>query len=69
MDSPYSCFDKRQNDFSKLKNEYEKCMASGKESDKARAEEIMTELFRATKHGGYNAWVVKDFRIIPHEYR
>ena len=31
-------------DFSKLKNEYEKCMASGKESDKARAEEIMTEL-------------------------
>lgn len=27
-----------------------------------RVEMIMKELFRATKPGGYNAWVVKDFR-------
>lgn len=27
-----------------------------------KVEEIMRELFRATKPGGYNAWVVKDFR-------
>ena len=27
-----------------------------------RVEKIMKELFRVTKSGGYNAWVVKDFR-------
>lgn len=27
-----------------------------------KVEEIMRELFRITKPGGYNAWVVKDFR-------
>ena len=27
-----------------------------------KVEEIMIELFRVTKRGGYNAWVVKDFR-------
>lgn len=27
-----------------------------------KVEEIMCELFRVTKKGGYNAWVVKDFR-------
>ena len=27
-----------------------------------RVEDIMKELYRVTKHGGYNAWVVKDFR-------
>lgn len=28
----------------------------------SKVEEIMVELFRVTKPGGYNAWVVKDFR-------
>lgn len=27
-----------------------------------RVEQIMVELYRVTKKGGYNAWVVKDFR-------
>ena len=27
-----------------------------------QVEIIMKELFRATREGGYNAWVVKDFR-------
>ncbi len=27
-----------------------------------KVEQIMVELFRVTKSGGYNAWVVKDFR-------
>ena len=27
-----------------------------------RVEQIMAELYRVTKKGGYNAWVVKDFR-------
>lgn len=27
-----------------------------------RVEQIMVELYRITKEGGYNAWVVKDFR-------
>lgn len=27
-----------------------------------RVEQIMTELYRVTKKGGYNTWVVKDFR-------
>lgn len=27
-----------------------------------RVEQIMIELYRVTKKGGYNAWVVKDFR-------
>ena len=27
-----------------------------------KVEDIMVELFRVTKPGGYNAWVVKDFR-------
>ena len=27
-----------------------------------KVEKIMHELFRVTKNGGYNAWVVKDFR-------
>lgn len=28
----------------------------------SKVEEIMVELYRVTKRGGYNAWVVKDFR-------
>ena len=31
-----------------------------------RVEIIMRELFRVTKNGGYNAWVVKDFRDTKH---
>lgn len=31
-----------------------------------RVEAIMRELFRVTKKGGYNAWVVKDFRDTKH---
>lgn len=31
-----------------------------------QVEKIMTELFRVTKNGGYNAWVVKDFRDTKH---
>lgn len=31
-----------------------------------QVEKIMIELFRVTKRGGYNAWVVKDFRDTKH---
>ena len=33
----------------------------------AKVEIIMQELFRVTKNGGYNAWVVKDFRDTKHK--
>ena len=32
-----------------------------------KVEDIMAELFRVTKPGGYNAWVVKDFRDTRHK--
>lgn len=32
-----------------------------------KVEEIMVQLYRVTKDGGYNAWVVKDFRDTKHK--
>lgn len=38
----------------------------GMEEYVKKVEQIMQELFRVTKPGGYNAWVVKDFRDTRH---